>query len=181
MERNPYIDRYNDNDISWAPRQEQIYERSDFSESWDESPRQEQVYERSDFSESWDESPRQEQYQKIQPARMPREEVQSLVRRLKQGLLISSIVGFGAMSWLVTFRQVAASFPQTPTQQFQQSVPSDSSRHFFNQSGRNPFGEHHHHRRDFRYNDHDQDDGGSYQGSTSQSQDTVPVSSTHVS
>src|ERR1700732_3039482 len=93
--------------------------------------RQEQIYERSDISESWAESPRQEQYQKIQPAspipRMPKEEAQFLVRRLKQGLLISSIVGFGAMSWLVTFRQIAASLPQPPVQQLQQFGPSDSS------------------------------------------------------
>jgi hypothetical protein len=169
MERDPYIDSYDNNDMPWASRQEQY-------QIWAESPRQEQY-------QTWAESPQQTHYQKIQPvpaiSHMSKEESQVLIRRLKQGLLISSIIGFGTLSWFATMQQAASALPQPPIQ-LQQFGPSNSNGNFFDQGGHS-FGEHHHHR---RYDFGQGQNSGPNQDQNSgpnQGQGSGPISGTHVS
>jgi hypothetical protein len=179
MEIDPYDTR-----VPWLPRQEQSTEyrrQEQIPEYGRDEPsyeygRQEQSAEyRSDEPAYWDEPQPLEKYQKIQPPpHMPKAQAQALVRSLKNSLLIASVVGFGAFSWLIA-GQLATSSAQNSfdPSHSQPAGPSDDQGGFFHHQGGDYFGRHHH---DDNGQNWSQDQQGQNQG-----QDSGPVSGTHVS
>ena len=108
------------------------------------------------------------QYQKIQPQlRMPKEQMVTLIRHMKQSILLISVVGFAGLGWLIAAQHAITHPSPQPMRAMPNELPSDDGGNFFKQHDRTQFGRHHH--RD--------DDQGQY----SQDQDPGPVSGTHVS
>jgi hypothetical protein len=68
------------------------------------------------------------------PQKMPRAQAQALANKLKRGLAVSSIMGFGAFSGLVALHQVGSTTTQTT------SVSSQNSKSILKQQGGNNFG-----------------------------------------
>ncbi len=172
MERDPYNE-----DISWLQQQEQGRYQEQIM--YQDPGHYEQP---SELPTPWSESPQQERYQRIQPIpRMPEGERQALIDGLKKGLLLSSLIGFGAFSWLVLSQAAPTISWQTSPgpSQFQPAIPSDHADGFFDQRGGRFFGHHHHHEDSEHWQNHDQNQNQfSGQG---QDQPSAPVSGTHVS
>jgi hypothetical protein len=133
METNPY--EY-DRTIPWIPQQNQLYEgryvtdRASQQRSpvlQDQRPQQRRV----------DQKPKP-------PERMPKARALALARTLKKGLVIASLVSFGAFSGLVAYHQVGTTANHTSSGS-SQAMPvstssSQNSNGFFNQQGGNNFG-----------------------------------------
>lgn len=134
METNPY--EY-DRTIPWIPQQNQLYEgryvtdRASQQRSpvlQDQRPQQRRV----------DQKPKP-------PERMPKARALALARTLKKGLVIASLLSFGAFSGLVAYHQVGTITTANTSSGSSQATPastssSQNSNGFFNQQGGNNFG-----------------------------------------
>jgi hypothetical protein len=134
METNPY--EY-DRTIPWIPQQNQLYEGRYVTERasqqrppvlQDQRPQQRRV----------DQKPKP-------PERMPKARALALARTLKKGLVIASLLSFGAFSGLVAYHQVGTTTTANTSSGSSQATPastssSQNSNGFFNQQGGNNFG-----------------------------------------
>jgi hypothetical protein len=132
METNPY--EY-DRTIPWIPQQNQLYEGRYVTDraSQQRSP---VLQDQRPQQRSVDQKPKP-------PERMPKARALALARTLKKGLVIASLLSFGAFSGLVAYHQVgttantsSGSSQATPAS----TSSSQNSNGFFNQQGGNNFG-----------------------------------------
>ena len=135
METNPY--EY-DRTIPWIPQQNQLYEGG-------------YVTDRAGQQRSPDLQNQRPQQRRVDqkpkpPERMPKARALALARALKKGLVIASLVSFGAFSGLVAYHQVGTTTTANQTSSgSSQATPastssSQNSNGFFNQQGGNNFG-----------------------------------------
>ncbi len=135
METNPY--EY-DRTIPWIPQQNQPYEGRYVTDraSQQRSP---DLQNQRPQQRSVDQKPKP-------PERMPKARALALARTLKKGLVIASLVSFGAFSGLVAYHQVGTTTTANHTSSgSSQATPASTSspqnsNGFFNQQGGNNFG-----------------------------------------
>jgi len=134
METNPY--EY-DRTIPWIPQQNQLYEGRYVTDraSQQRSP------------DLQDQRPQQRRVDRKPkpPERMPKAGALALARTLKKGLVIASLLSFGAFSGLVAYHQVGTTTTANTSSGSSQATPastssSQNSNGFFNQQGGNNFG-----------------------------------------
>ncbi len=117
--------------------------------------------------------------------KMPKARALALAQKLKRGVVVASVLGFGAISGLIAFQQSAAATATTSSttsnssQSSQSNSPSSSSSQdsgsFWGQQGRNNFGDQNSSQGSGVSNSSSQ---GTNNGSSGSSQ---PVSGTHTS
>lgn len=135
MGMNPY--EY-DSQVQWTPPQNQIYQ--DTSTTARTGREQSPVLPNQSIAQKGaDQKPKQ-------PARMPKARTLAIAHKLKNWIVVASILSFGTFSGLAAFHQVSTTATSTSSQQSSKttqstsSTSSSSSNSFLNQNGGNNLG-----------------------------------------